>query len=127
MANACMAPDSAPTARPCHAQLGEAPLGLGLAPRAPAAAGASRKAWSQRGQRPIASERQGRLAGRTWLLPRGEEKAAPRLCTVAFYFHGRLEACRGPWDTDINNQIPGTAAAGDLSELIFPLFSSVES
>lgn len=84
--------------------------------------------WGRLGGRgvPIPSPAGGR-ASRTCLLPGGEEKAAPRLHTPAFYFHGRLEARQGPRDADINSQIPGAAPAGDLSELIFPLFSSVES
>lgn len=120
-----MAPALAPTVCPCHARLGEAPLGLGPAVALwhllpPALMG---KTWRRKGHHPITSEREEQPAGRTWLLPGGEEKAVPWPCMVAFYFHGRLEAHRGPWDTDINNPIPGTPAARDLSELIFPLFS----
>lgn len=45
---------------------------------------------------------------------RAEEQAAPQPCTAAFYFHGKLEAHRGPGDADIDSQIPGTAAARTL-------------
>lgn len=59
------------------------------------------------------SQRDGEAAVGQDLAPsRAEEQAAPQPCTAAFYFHGKLEAHRGPGDADIDRQIPGTAAAG---------------
>lgn len=120
----------APTARHCHARLGEAPPGSGLAaaPLAPTATSSGGKGLEAERSLSHPVSEVGEVASRQDLSPRGEEKAAPWLFhLVNFYFCGRVEAHRDPWDTDINSQISGTEAARDLYELIFPLFSSVES
>lgn len=50
-----------------------------------------------------------------------------QLATLGAFISGTAwKRARGPRDAAIDSQIPGAAAAGDLSELISPLFSRAQ-
>lgn len=82
------------------------------------------RGWLQqarlRGQHPITWERKGLLGSF-----QGERTGLNPSCALCSFFS--MAGWKHALDTNTSTQLPGTAAARDLSELIFPLFSSLKS